>query len=194
MKIESSKIQKLTLSELERLDPVSVYIEDIGERSGEITLKCFNKSWTAYWGGCGHNGVANFYLSCDNPYLVNCFSRGIDDTITDYDNLDTWLKRHIVKLRKEEVIDRMPARRLWTDVEDHCRNEEHWLHTESANEICCEVLGEDWWHSLPQIDNGEYTYLTRIVQAVRDALQKLNEETPVEEEAPVIFKNGDLVT
>lgn len=61
MKLETSKVTKLVLSKLERLDPITVFLEDFGRRPcpidddpnywtglGQLTVRCYGESWTAY--------------------------------------------------------------------------------------------------------------------------------------------------
>ncbi|MGS3186518.1 hypothetical protein ACB288_22830, partial [Aeromonas taiwanensis] len=39
-------------------------------------------------------------------------------------------------------------------------------------------LGDEWWYDLPMVDNPDYTYLCRIIQAVRDGLREYTKSTP----------------
>ena len=40
------------------------------------------------------------------------------------------------------------------------------------------VVGDEWWYDLPMVDNPDYTYLCRIIQAVRDGLREYTKSTP----------------
>ncbi len=174
MKVEQSKVTKLQITEVESLDSLHVFVEDIGIGQGKITMETSSESWSAYWGGCGSKGVMAFFLSCNNPYLVNCFSRGINSEVTDYDNLDRWLKRAIIKNRREGDFDKEDALKHWNSVELYCQNEESFLHTDRGNELCNEIIGCEWWTDLPTCKNGEYIYLERVVHAIREAFTEIN--------------------
>lgn len=41
MKISVSQVTKLTLTELDRLYPVTVILEDMGPRQGKIIIECY---------------------------------------------------------------------------------------------------------------------------------------------------------
>jgi len=171
MKIQESTTRKLLLTEVKALDPITVFLEDLEPRKGKITINCWDSSWSAYWGGMGKNSIAEFFISCNNSYLIGNLSR-VNANIDDYDHLDVWLKSEIIKLRKDRDIDKDEAAELWSDIEINCQNCEHWIKSESGNKLCHKVIGDDWWHSIPSISNPEYLYLERIVDAVRDALKQ----------------------
>jgi hypothetical protein len=174
MKVEQSKVTKLQITEVESLDSLHVFVEDIGIGQGKITMETSSESWSAYWGGCGSSGVVDFFLRCNNSYLVNCFARGISSTVTDYDNLDDWLKKAICKARRDGGFGRDEALKLWNYVEMECHNDESFLHTEKGGELFSKIIGDEWWHDLPICKNGEYIYLERVVQAIREAFTEIN--------------------
>jgi hypothetical protein len=48
------------------------------------------------------------------------------------------------------------------------------LHTEKGGELFSKIIGDEWWHDLPICKNGEYIYLERVVQAIREAFTEIN--------------------
>ena len=93
MKVETSTVTKIVISDVPRLDPITVFLEDYGLRdcgyadnpnyktgSGKITINCWDKSWNAYWGGMGPCTVAQFVVKCGADYVLNCLSRGLSST------------------------------------------------------------------------------------------------------------------
>jgi len=176
MKVKQSQVTKLQITDVEHLDSLHVFIEDLGPRSGKITMETSSESWSAYWGGCGSKGVIAFFKSCNNSYLVNCFSRGISSTITDYDNLDEWFKNKICKDRRMGEYSHDKALSLWNSVELWCCNDESFLHSDRGRELANDIIGDDWHFDLPKCDNGEYLYLVTIVQAMSEAFSQLNIE------------------
>lgn len=86
MKVAKTNITQLVITEAEALDPVRVMIENMRPGAGSITITCFGKSWTSYWGSMGDGTVEEFFIGCNDSYLVNCLSRGISSTLEGEDN------------------------------------------------------------------------------------------------------------
>lgn len=146
MNIKSTQITKLTLTNLDRLDPVSVFIEDITEGKGQITIICYGKAWTFYAGSIGSLTMAQFVNSCDEDYLVGKMS-DIEPTIYDVDAI------------KEQAED--------TGVE--CHRDDPW----NDYAFLAEMYGYDmteWEESLLRKPNPKYVYLCRIINAVKTGL------------------------
>lgn len=53
------------------LDPVIIYLDDMANGRGRMTLVCFTRSWTSYWGAMGQRGVMDFVMSASADYLAN---------------------------------------------------------------------------------------------------------------------------
>lgn len=70
MNIKTSKVTKLMLTDLQKLDPVKVIIDDIDNGKGSIIITCFGKAWTAYWPAMGDRSVRQFFIDADNEYLA----------------------------------------------------------------------------------------------------------------------------
>jgi hypothetical protein len=177
MKVAQTEITQLVLTELKSLDPVKVMIENISPGAGNITISCFGKSWTSYWGSMSGMTIQDFFLSCNNPYLINCLDRGISSTIDGEDNEANinFVKDMICKLRRENEITEFEAREYWREAEDSddvkflCCN---W----TANSSLRNIMGDEpWYCGWPSVPNPDYEYLKRIVQAVREALEEIRE-------------------
>lgn len=166
MKIETTKVTKLVISEADRLDPVHVFLEDIGPRQGRITINCYGQSWTAYWGGMGDRTIAQFFQSCDEYYLAGKLSN-IRASVTDFDAIQEQAKRLVLKLRRERDISLGKARELFDAVNQigHVDRGE-----DLPREIMEAIYGDDWWCRLPEKPNPEHQYLCRIINTVKAAL------------------------
>ena len=177
MNIETSKATKIILSDLRgyKLDPVTIFLEDLEPRKGKITIECYGESWSSYWGGMGDRTIAEFFVSCDDHYLAKNLS-DIRSNVPDCEALDSWLKNTIIKSRRENDIEPDKARELWDDVELFCSNDKDWLHGLENQRLCSEIIGDNWWYSLPTKLNPEYEYLTRVINAVRDALRLITQK------------------
>ncbi len=143
MDIEVSQIIKVGLFDLDRLDPVTIFIENFSDGVGRITIVCYGKAWTSFWGAMGKdNDVAEFFCSCDEYYLAKNLS-DISATVIDY----------------EKISDDIGC-----DVD---RNSMAY-----NDDKLCNVYGVEWYMDLPQTSNPDYKYLCRIILAVQEGLRK----------------------
>ena len=148
MKIQKTTVEKITLTELDGLDPVAVIAEDIKPRHGKITITCYGKSWTAYWDGIGDKNIAQFFCSCNNSYLMGRLSPETDSSIPDIDGFKTLAESKDVFFYRDDP---------WND----------W-------DLMCELFGNDpvdWGDRMPKTVNPEYQYVCRIIDAVKEGLQ-----------------------
>lgn len=53
------------------LDPVTVFLEDFTPGQGQLTLVCWGRAWTHYWGATGSSSLRAFLLSASTGYLVD---------------------------------------------------------------------------------------------------------------------------
>ena len=145
MKVKSKEVRKLVFTELDRLDPVTVIIDDIASGQGSITICCFGKAWTSYWGAMGNGDVTDFFLDSDEHYLAKNLS-SVDASVIDYDSISEKISQEVdvttLMLHVTEVI---------------------------------EAYGDDWPDCLPTKKNHEYQYLCRIIKAVQQGLATVHE-------------------
>lgn len=170
MNIEKSTITKLQITGATALDPITVIAEDLGPCQGKIIIECYGQSWSAYWGGMGNRTIAEFFCRCDEHYLAGKLS-SIWDRIPDYDNLKTWLKTSVIKLRREDEISKEEARTHWDDIDLWIYNDEESLRSAEGGKLALAIIGDDWWTAIPTAPNPEYQYLCRIINAVKAALK-----------------------
>ncbi|MCS0235780.1 hypothetical protein NDJ81_00140 [Vibrio alginolyticus] len=173
MKLEQSNVIRLRLTELERLDPITVFLEHFGAHRGRITIECFGRSWSSFWPAMGCQ-LEEFFIDSNDDYLAKNLASQLDSDIYDFDQLETHLKRRILANFFHRHIDRKKAEKLMEQVSDlDCSvmpcEEQVWL-SDNAR-LLSEVYGEDWYYDLPKCDNPEYGYLCRIIQAVREGLK-----------------------
>lgn len=181
MKIEKSTVTKMTITGATNLDPITLYLEDIGLRQGKIIIECYGKSWSAYWGGCGDKGVAAFIRSCNVDYIVNCLDRGIEPTKYSASTAGDVLKKIVIARRRQQdqwrpgarqdwtydSLTKTEARELWDRIEDTIFYDDPAV---NADLICAVVDHDEWWADIPTAPNPDYLYLSRIVAAVQGAL------------------------
>ncbi|MBJ6531584.1 hypothetical protein JGT31_23890, partial [Enterobacter hormaechei] len=83
MKVEKSDVLAFTISDVERLDPVRVMIENYEPGKGRITITCFGKAWTGAWLAMGGDTVQDFIKRVSNDYLIGCLAPRLESTIDD---------------------------------------------------------------------------------------------------------------
>jgi len=148
MDVKKSNITKLLLTNIEALDPVSVFLEDFGPRQGKIIIECYGKSWSSYWGGMGDRTIAEFFCSCDEHYIAKNLS-SINSEIYDIDKIREDAEEKGIECWRDDP---------WNDYE-----------------FLEEMYGPDpvsWGDSLPKTSNPDYEYLCRIINAVQAGIRQ----------------------
>ncbi|PAC67742.1 hypothetical protein CGS27_25770, partial [Enterobacter cloacae] len=166
MKVEKSDVLAFTISDVERLDPVRVMIENYDPGKGRITITCFGKAWTGAWFAMGGDTVQDFIKHVSNEYLIGYFDPQLQSTVDDDNDANLeFVKGEIIKLRRQQEIDADDARKMWDEAED----------AEDVKASCCKylvgdkllnLLGDDpWYAKWPSVPNHHYQYLERIIDA-----------------------------
>ncbi len=53
------------------LDPVTAFLQDFGPGRGQLTLVCWGRAWSHYWGAMGAGlNLRGFLLRADTGYIV----------------------------------------------------------------------------------------------------------------------------
>jgi len=174
MKITQSTIEQIVITDVDRLDPVKVMIENLRPGAGNITITCFGKSWTSYWGAMSDRTIQEFFVDCNDSYLINCLDRGIRSMIDGEDNEANiqFVKAEICKQRRDRDIKQFDAREWWDEAEgaDDVKDMVCNWHSHSTLR---KLFGDEPWHAnWPRVPNPDYEYLERIVQAVREAIKQ----------------------
>lgn len=187
MKIYSSQVTKLTITEVPRLDPITVFAEDLGPHHGKITIECYGKSWSGSWKGMPGSSITDFVRSSSVDYLAGKMTDE-RDTITDADSIKDGARRQIIKMRRGEVaISRLTGRihRLGRDEITAAKARALWEYIDIANvgddgsgdsKLMQEIFGDEWWLSLPTRQNPNHQYLCCIISAVQNALNSMKEQ------------------
>lgn len=189
MKVEKSTVTKLYISEVERIDPITVYLEDFGNNSGatdrisnrgKITVSCWGKSWTGFWSAMGDCTVSEFFCSCDAGYIIGYFAPQLGSTQFSSSALVENAKRVVLDCRRGRTaahypssMDKDEARKLFDRIEDDLRHVERADHCWNHNDLLSELFGDEWFHSMDDATepNPDYDYLKRIVLAVQEGIK-----------------------
>lgn len=192
MKIETSTVKKLLISEAPNLDPVTVFLEDIGQREvndngktrisrqGKIVIECYGKSWSAYWGAMGDRTVAQFFCDAHSQYLIGCLAPHLNGSRFSGDALVHMAKRVVLDCRRGRIADHYPysmdkeqARKLFDRIDDGLRHVERVNDCEQYSDLMSELFGGEWWYAASDATepNPDYEYLERIVTTVQQAIK-----------------------
>lgn len=187
MEIEKKDITQIKLTELDALDPITIYIEDIEPGRGKLTFECYGKTWTGFWGGTGCDTLIEFLLSCNDDYIANrVWDHANEQEILDYTKLTELVRAEVISNRRLGFIEKGFAREAY-DI--------------SCWEDCCPKHSYDEWSApmfidgddfkefieyglneihIPTCNSHDYNYLLRIIAAIRAAFVKLQEpEIPI---------------
>lgn len=170
MKLTATELTKLVITDPgSHLDPIHVYLEDIGPGRGSLIVRCFDRAWYAYWGAMGTQKdgtpttVRQFILSCDPYYVTNCLVRGNNGRITsgtqrNYDEtyvlkIATAVRKAIEYQQPRPTAQRMArierlqhANALIKVISDHGRRF-FWNDTDKrVASIAMDARGRLWWH------------------------------------------------
>lgn len=170
MKIDNSTVTKLMISEVPRLDPITVFLEDLGPNQGKMIVECYGRSWSAYWGGMGSKLVP-FLKAVSTDYVARRMYHGQTE-IYDSEGMEEMLRKEILKHRRQLNIGQSHARDLWEELD--YTDFEHPFHI--RNELMVELIGDDWHVCLPEKAHPDFTYLCRIIDVVREAVATLQEK------------------
>ncbi len=85
MEITRSTVSSLTFTGLERLDPITVYMEEFSDSVARVLIHCGGDVYTASWSAMGGVGLMQFLVNCDDDYLAKNLCAETKPTISDYD-------------------------------------------------------------------------------------------------------------
>lgn len=154
-----------------QLDVIAVYVEDVRDGAGKITITHSGESWSHSWSHMGKGVKLNaFFKEACVDYLVCKLKTGIKRKIEDLDpeRMLEVLRVEIIRQRKEREITRDRARWLWDDAQ--------WVDESNYSDTFSEVFADEWWEGLPRQHNPAYVELTHIVEAVKQGFALLEGE------------------
>lgn len=113
MKVERIDVMAFTITDVDRLDPIRVMIENYELGKGRITITCFGKAWTTAWFAMGGDSVQAFIKRVSNDYLIGCLDPQLESSVDDDNEANlAFVKAHIIKLRRERELDAESSRNV----------------------------------------------------------------------------------
>jgi len=76
MIITPTTVNQLDIIGAHNLDRIKVLWEDVEPGKGYLTIICWGRAWTAYWGGMGGE-VRQFVPTCNAGYIVENLVRNM---------------------------------------------------------------------------------------------------------------------
>lgn len=178
MKIEQSTAIKLRITEVESLDPITIFLEDYEIGKGKIVIECYGKSWSSYWGAMSGQTIAQFFCSCNHSYLISNLCGVISSTEPDYDAFLPVVRNRVLCWRRDGFIGKRLARTLYDIEEWENYAPEHPYDDYKCPEFvdkndkfefeCLDLCSLN----VPTKMTANYSYMVRIVKAVQVALRK----------------------
>jgi len=159
-----------TLAEFDshHLDSIDVMLENDGPGQGRITITCYGKAWTSYWGAMGKDKtIAEFFCSCDRWYLAGNLDSSLQEKITDKDALVEEAKKGVIQRRRDLDLDEHDARRAYDDIDGMSGEELYENH-----DLLSDAFGTEWYFDLPQTLNPDHEYLQKIIMVVKVVLRE----------------------
>jgi len=173
MKVETSTITKMLLSDLDRLDPVTVLIDNFEPGKGKITIECYGQCWSNYWGGMSGMTVQEFFQDCDLSYLTDKLAPELtSEVLADGPELVTAAKNQVKQLMDDGEIDQLEAVFYLAQIEQSLAADG----MKGNEQLLLELFGYEGIYNLPQKPNHEYEYLCRILEAIKVAFAEENDD------------------
>lgn len=172
VEVATAHVTALRLTGLDNLDPITVYLDNPEPGRGQITIRCWDTSWTAGWRGLSGRSVEEFFVAQNDHYLAKNLSSFKAEVLANGEELTRLLRVEFLRQRRARELDKGLARTFWEGAEGIEISEAHC----SDHKLMVAAFGEEWFRDPPTMANSDYLYLCRIIQAVRDGLRKYIEE------------------
>ncbi|NNG62462.1 hypothetical protein HKD51_12905 [Pseudomonas fragi] len=173
LKVVRSTVKKLVITGAQNLDPITVFLEDLAPGKGKITVSCWGKSWTAYWGGIWDGlNIGQFFCELNTSYIIGYFDQAMSSRQFSGEALANKAQRIVLKERRLFCYDQDEARELFDEAEE-LRDSPSIDHLHGAHgELMTKLFGDEWWHlgNDSTEPNPDYIYLERIIGTVQQAL------------------------
>jgi len=168
MKIKSSTVTKLLLTDLEALDPVTVIVENYEPGKGKIIIECYGESWANYWGAMSGMTIQKFFCSAHVGYLAEKLAPEVPPTVPDEgDALIEAAMAHVKTMYDDFDLGKNEAEDLLGRINNYLS-----YGVQENVDLLYEIFGDEWWYCVPEKPNYQYEYLCRIIEAVREAFRE----------------------
>lgn len=70
------EVREIRIPARNKLDPISVFVQDQAEGRGRIVVTCYGNAWQGFWGAMGDRTVMEFVAKCDPDYVAGSMLQG----------------------------------------------------------------------------------------------------------------------
>lgn len=74
--IALGQVREIRIPARNKLDPISVFVQDQAAGRGRIIVTCYGNAWQAFWGAMGERTVMEFVAQCDADYVAGNMLQG----------------------------------------------------------------------------------------------------------------------
>lgn len=78
----SSTVREIRIPARNKLDPISVFVQDQAWGRGRIVVTCYGNAWQGFWGAMGDRTVMQFVAQCDADYVAGNMISGRQTRMT----------------------------------------------------------------------------------------------------------------
>lgn len=181
LQVKRSTVTKLYITGINNLDPITVFLEDLEPRKGKITVSCWGKSWTTYWGAMRDNRtVGQFFCELDTGYIIGCLEPSLRSCRFSGKALVRKARKGILKDRRRVMLGQDEARTLHEKAAGlRLAHSIKQLHITQVA-LMEQLFGDEWWYLAEDATepNPDYLYLEKIIMAVQQALNQMMKRKP----------------
>jgi hypothetical protein len=105
--VKRDEVTQLTITDAPALDGIQVICQNFEPGRGMITIVCYGRAWTAYWGSMSGSTVQEFVARVGAGYVVSNLVRGMGQRLKRAEKTeDAYLQRIVeavqMALRQEQ--------------------------------------------------------------------------------------------
>lgn len=111
MKVEQGNCRVLVIKGAPALDPITVFIENYAPGQGRMTVRVYDRAWTAAWFAMNGRTLEQFVATCDWDYVHGNLTQGLNGRVLKYvaKSDRDYLKRTILAIQgvfQQEILEK----------------------------------------------------------------------------------------
>jgi len=179
MNVEKQQVEKLRITNIEGLDPINVFIDQVDDMSGRLIFSCYNECWMGFWSGREKIEIKDYLKNSRTASIVRRISPQQDSEQPDWDAYRKTLVGLITEdLGLDDMEETIKTIGMMSDSElqsEYDLSGEGDFSSEQIlldNGVESETLGlmEINAVSVPMMPHVKYEYLCQLVDAIKKAI------------------------
>lgn len=86
---------------------VTVTFHDLEAGKGKVFIECSGQAWLSYWGAIGNKTITQFFSSCEEDYLADCFQSQLNTKRPAQVDFDYPYLLRIISAAKKVLVDNL---------------------------------------------------------------------------------------